>query len=72
MKRFTDFIKKWGGFIALCLIDIALIALFIISECRSESELLRIITGIVTLPIAGVGIIAAIFTAIDAKRNEQG
>ena len=71
MKRFTDFIKNWGGFIALCLIDVALIALFIISECRSESELLRIITGIVTLPIAGIGIVAAIFTAIDAKGHEQ-
>ena len=49
MKRFTDFIKNWGGFIALCLIDIALIALFIISECKTDSAFLRIIYGILTL-----------------------
>ena len=72
MKRFIDFIKNWGGFIALCLIDIALITLFILSECRCDSAFLRILTGFATLPLAGVGIVGAVFTALSVPRNEQG
>lgn len=72
METIKNFIKKWGGFIALSLVAITSLIVFIISEAKCENELLRIITGFVTLPIAGVGIIAAIFTAIDAKRNEKG
>lgn len=72
MKGFTDFIKNWGGFIALCLIDIALITLFILSECRCDSAFLRILTGLATLPLAGVGIVGAVFTALSVPRNEQG
>ena len=66
MKRITDFIAKWGGFIALCLIDVALLALFILSECKGDSALLRIATGLATLPLAGIGIAAAVFTALTA------
>ena len=66
MKRIADFIAKWGGFIALCLINVTLLALFILSECKCNSALLRIATGLATLPLAGVGIIAAVFTALTA------
>lgn len=61
MKRFTEFLTTWGGFIALCLVTLTLIALFILCECRCDSALLRILAGFGTMPLAGVGVLAAVF-----------
>lgn len=72
MKQIADFFAKWGGFIALCLIDVALLALFILSECKCDSALLRIATGLATLPLAGIGITAAVFTALTALGYGKG
>lgn len=44
-----EFIKEWGSFILVALFAATLVVLFIISECKTDSAFLRIISGILTL-----------------------
>ena len=53
MAQFTEFIKKWGAFVAALAFVALMVVLFIISECKTDSAFLRIITGISTLCPAG-------------------
>lgn len=44
-----DFIKEWGTFILVALFAAILIVLFIISQAKTDSTFLRVLTGLGTL-----------------------
>lgn len=62
-----DFIKKWGGFIALCLIAVMLLVIYIISECQFEVPFFRIIIGLIAMPLFTFCGFGAVMSFMDAK-----
>lgn len=66
MAKVKDFIRIWGGAIALCLIIIALIAAFITIECKWDIAFWRILGACATIGIAGIISVAAFMAIVEA------
>lgn len=67
MEGIKNFIKTWGSFVALCLIAVALLFVFLTCEIKCDSIFLRILMGVVTMPLCGVTIVSAILSFSSAK-----
>ena len=61
------FVKKWGGFVALCLIAIMLLVVYTVIELKCGLSVFRIITGLITLPACTFCGFGAIMSFLDAK-----
>ena len=67
MRRFTEFIKNWGGFIALCIVALAFFTCFVVGEFKCESDFLRILIGAVTMPFCTIAAGCAIIEFLSPK-----
>lgn len=67
METIKNFIKKWGGFIALSLVAITSLIVFIISEAKCDSALLRILTGLITMPLFTFANCGAVMSFVENK-----
>ena len=70
MDKIKNFLKNWGGFIALCIVALAFFTCFILSEFKCESDLLRVLIGAVTMPLCTISTVGAIVSFSYPKEGD--
>ena len=67
MEKIKTFIKHWGCFIALCAMSLTFLSFFIVGEFKCESDFLRTLIGVTTMPLCTIACVCAIFEFLSPK-----